>query len=976
MIKKLLPAVLALSVIVAPLPGPATSTVALAVTARAAGVSLPVEQFTLENGLKVYLSPNPQEPRFSARVVINAGAKRDPVESTGIAHYLEHMLFKGTDELGTVDYAKEKPLLDEITRLYDEHSREEDETKRLALLKQINQLAIKSSQYAIPGEFDRLYNRLGAQGLNAYTSHESTVYEVDLPKNRLEHWAMIESERFKDPVFRLFQSELETVYEEKNRSMDNKEWALNEAVNAQLYQKHPYGQNTVLGTIESLKNPSLSKMYAFYHRYYVPNNMALVLSGDFDPREARTLIKKYFSAWKRSDVPQYQPPREAPIEGIRKVTVPYKGEEKTMIAFRTAPYASEDRAALRMIDMLLDNNETGLINLDLVKPQKVRAAGSFPDIETDGGVQYLWGIPAPGQSLAEVDKLLLGQLEKIKKGAFDETLMQGIALGEEIRTKRGLESNEGRVGVLIDSFLKGRSPAGILADTAKLRLLKKQDVMRVARKYFGSDYVLGWRVDQEPSFPKITKPELEKVALNPNQQSDFVSKAEKLAAVPIQPRWVNFGKDFQVKNYDLGVLQYHVTNPVNDLFNLTISYDYGDKHYPNFSRLMGELNAAGTYKLSSDEVAKKFYAMGVSYSFEVGDYDFQVKLSGIDEQFEPAVALIEQVLWHARLDENRLKAKVENWIKTREDKMKDGPTVRSALRNYILFGARSPFVDRPTNQALRQLSIKDYPRMVEQLRKQNFEIQYSGRLPMDRVTSLLKKYHEPRRIAVPLLKPRPQPAVTYEDWHDKPVKIFFTHHPSVQAHLDLVLPGDEVNPRERALCDLYDEYIDGGMGAIMFQEVREARSLAYSTYAQYSLGGRLGDRDQMQAYIGTQADKAVEALKLFIELMKTPPRSQAQFERALMSLINQYGTNVIPFRSVPGTVRRWADLGLDADPRPARLADLKEKKLDDVFGYLQAKIASRPLTFTLVGDRTKLDMASLKKLGDLEEVPLERLFTN
>ena len=166
--------------------------------------SMQVIEHTLENGLTVYLSPNHEEPRFYAEIITRAGSKHDPNTNTGLAHYLEHLLFKGTSSFGTVDYEKEKVLLDEITQLYETRSKETNETKRGEIYEKINEVSANAAALAIPNEMDRAYSDMGGKGINAHTWHEETVYKVDLPGNRLEHWAKIESERFANPVFRLF----------------------------------------------------------------------------------------------------------------------------------------------------------------------------------------------------------------------------------------------------------------------------------------------------------------------------------------------------------------------------------------------------------------------------------------------------------------------------------------------------------------------------------------------------------------------------------------------------------------------------------------------------------------------------------------------------------------------------------------------------------------------------------------------------
>lgn len=935
---------------------------------------LQTEIFTLTNGLKVYLHRNPEKPRFYAQIVINAGSKHDPAEATGIAHYLEHMLFKGTDELGTQDYAKEKPLLEQIDALYEQHFHSTDEKQRQALRKQINQLSVAASQYAIPGELDSLYARLGAEGLNAYTSQEETVYMVDMPANRLEQWAKVESERFQDPVFRLFQSELETVYEEKNISLDDKDDILWEAVAARLYKKHPYGQQTTLGSVEHLKNPSLQKMYAFYQRYYVPNNMALVISGDIDLKQARTIIEKYFSVWKPREVPPFIPPREMPLQGREQVDVDYQGEEKVMLAFPTVPYGHPDHDALMMIDMLLDAGEFGLITLNLVQPQKVRAAGSFPWINRDGGSQHLYAIPREGQSLEEVEQLLLEQIERIKQGQFDEKQMQGVALDFEITQKRRLETNQGRAALLTESFLKGQSLETLLSAPQRMRQLTKEQVVAVAWRYFGPHYVVGRRHDRPYQFPKIEKPVLEKMQLSPHQRSSFVKAIEALPTVPIQPRWVDYRKDFKITSFAPGVLFYTARNPNSDLFDFTISYDFGDKHQPGFCTVMDELNFAGTDTLTAFEVSRRFFELGVKANFSCGDYGFLMSLKGLDEHLEPALKLAEQVLWSARLDEARFQGKIANILADRADERKDPKVLRQALRNYIRFGQDSSYLSRLSAAALKKLSTAQYPVFRDQLRKQNFKIFYTGQLPREKVEALVHQYHQPQDIPVPLLNPRLAPELKLIERHRKPVKIYFLHHPSVQSQIDLIIPSETVQPEQMLLSYLYNEYMDGGMGAIMFQEVREARALAYSTWATYLNGNRLGDQNQMLAYIGTQADKTTEALALLIDLIRKPPRSASHFERAWRALENRYRTEVIDYTQVLGRFQYWSDLGLDRDPRPEEFARLHQLTLDQLFRWIQTRVATQPLTLTVVGDKTRVNLQGLKKLGEVEEIRPEQIF--
>jgi len=930
-----------------------------------------VEHFTLDNGLEVFLTQNNQTPRFLAQIVVKAGSKNDPPEATGMAHYLEHMLFKGSEELGTTNFEKEKPLLDEITKLYDQRFLEKDNKKIEAFDKKINELSIEVSKYAVAGELNNLYNRLGEQGLNAFTSNEETVFTVDLPNNRLEQWAMIESNRFAKPIFRLFQSELENVFEEKNISLDDRTDILWEAIAKQLYKNHPYRHET-LGEVEHIKNPSLSKMYEFYRKNYVPNNMAIVISGDIDLAKTKEVITKYFSSWKKGDEPKFDIPKEEDIKGVEKVSVNYKGEEKVMMAFRTVPYKHEDKAALSLIDMLLDSGEVGVIKQNLVNPQKLRSAGSFPVVNNDYGAEYIYGLLNKGQTHEEVQKLLLDQIDLIKQGKFSDENLKAIILNYEIDQKKSLEHNDSRVSRIVNSVITDTTVEDSFKFIDKLKKVTKEDIIKVANKYFNDNYVVGYLNDKEYKFPKITKPSIKKVSLNPNQKSEFAKSVESFKVEPIQPRWVDYKKDFKVKNIGTGVLLYYVYNPLNDIFNLSIGYDYGDKHYKNFCPVMDELNFASVGDLKAEDVRNDFYKMGISNGFSCGNYGFSFSISGLDSQLEKGLELSEKLLWNAKLDEEVFKNKIKNAINSRDDEKKDMDTLDSALLSYVNYGEKSGFLERSTKNELMKLSTSEYPKMIEKLKEQNFTVYYSGQLPIEKVEAIVKKYHQPSEVDVPLLNGRKSPPIELVKRENKGVKIYFLNYKSAQSHLYMVIPGKEFNETEIPVNKLFNNYIYN----TVYQEIRESRSLAYSTWAAYYQGGRLGDQDMMLGYIGTQNDKLVTALSAFVSLFKNPPKNLEYFESSKRLLDNSYRTAYIGFRGVVGSVLSWGDRGFAKDPRPEFMNQINTMTYDDMKKYFDDKISSKNFTFVVVGDKTKIDMKKLKQIGNVEEVNMKTIFTD
>ncbi len=595
----------------------------------------------LPNGLTIYLSPNHEQPRISAWIAVRTGSKNDPPTTTGLAHYLEHMLFKGTTKLGTIDYEKEKPHLDRIVDLYEQHFKATDPKERERLYKEIDKENLAASQYEVPNEIDKIYHRLGFRDLNAFTSDEETVYVVDMPANRLDVWARVESQRFEQPVFRLFQSELEAVYEEKNRSLDNAERIINEAMNKKLYPEHPYGTQTTLGEIEHLKNPSLARMYKYFHEHYLPNNMAIALSGDFDEKQALDVLTRAFSPWQAKPLPpQGAWPLPKP-KGRELVEVKYEAEEKVQISWLTVPYLHPDADALAVMDMLMDNSAAGLLNLRLNQAQLVKASGSSPDFYNDAGDWSVWAVPKRGQTLEQAEALLMDTVAALKRGEFTDDDLKAVITAFEVSEKQRLESNEARVGTMANSFVRYEDWAHAVHHLDRLRGVTREDVMRVANKYLTDDRVVGYRRNGKPELPSIAKPGFTHIDIDDARESAFAADVEKMPAKPIEPRWLVDGRDYSTAKLRAGKL-YAARNPFNDLFQLTLSFDRGSKQERDLCAAFALLDLSGAGKLSADEYKKKLFGLGTSIGYGCGEQESSVSLTGLESNLWPSLELLQE----------------------------------------------------------------------------------------------------------------------------------------------------------------------------------------------------------------------------------------------------------------------------------------------------------------------------------------------
>ena len=326
------------------------------------GDAMQTRIYTLNNGLKVYMSVNKERPRLQANIVVRTGSRNDPAETTGLAHFLEHLMFKGTQRFGTTDYAKEKPYLDEIERRYEQYRTLTDPVLRRTAYHQIDSISQLAAQYNIPNEYDKLMSSIGSEGTNAYTSNDVTCYVENIPSNEIDNWARIQADRFQNMVIRGFHTELEAVYEEKNISMasdGSKEYA---ALWKLLTPTHPYGTQTTIGEQEHLKNPSIVNIKNYFHRYYVPNNVAIVLAGDFNPDETIAIIDKYFGQWKPStNLTRPEFPVQPKITAQRDTTVIGQDAENLMMAWRFKGDNDMQSDTLDIVRRMLYNGQAGLI---------------------------------------------------------------------------------------------------------------------------------------------------------------------------------------------------------------------------------------------------------------------------------------------------------------------------------------------------------------------------------------------------------------------------------------------------------------------------------------------------------------------------------------------------------------------------------------------------------------------------------------
>ncbi len=927
-----------------------------------------VHIYQLDNGLQVYLTANREEPRFYAELVVRAGSKHDPQDATGIAHYLEHMLFKGSRQLGTLDFAKEQVHLDRIEALYEQHFHETDPDKRAQIYAQINEENQLAAQYAIPNELDRLYTGMGERALNAHTWVEETVYKVDLPANRLEQWAKVEAERFHQPVFRLFQTELETVYEEKNRSMDNKDRVIRNAVQEQLYKNHPY-RNTTLGSVDHLKNPSLARMYEFYHSYYVPNNMAIAISGDIDLERTIELIDREFSLWQTKKLPKQAQWKEPKIKEVERVEVTYPGEEYVLLAVRTAPRTHKDAEVLQIIDMILDNSTAGLINLNLNQQQRVREAGSYPWLHNDHGAQYLWGIPKQDQTLAEVEQLLWEQIELIKSGQFDDWIIPAIVTDFKKNYKQRLEGNGPRVSLMRDSYLSFEKWDHAVATLERMGELRKKDIVKVANKYFKKGYVVGYRRDGQIDIPSIDKPPIDKIDIDPSRQSAFSASITELEFEEIEPSYVVPGKDYSKEEFRDGVQLYHAHNPLNDLFSFEISIDTGSLADRRLDIARDLIDKVATPRFSSEDLKKEWYKLGSDFNINIGDQQTTISISGLDENFSASLALLVETLRQPATDDATLDELKQIILTKREDAVKDQRTIHQALYRYHRLGDKAYYRRVLSNEQVQALGRDELLALTRSLLDYEQTLSYTGTLPAAQLKTILTQHYP-----LPADLTGTPPHQILKNFQPEKTQIYFFNKEMAQAQVRIEFGDVPYTASLEPAVELFNDYFYGGMAGIVFQEIREARALAYSVGALYYNGGEKDEYNLMVGAMGTQADKTPEAVGALVGLLDDMPVSEERFTAAQGSVVSKYRTERLGFRQVLGSVRDWERKQVPVDPRPWRFEQIRTADLHTVLDFHSEHIQGRAKLISITGDKSKIDMEALGEHGEIIEIGLDDLF--
>jgi zinc protease len=945
-----------------------------------AGDPLAVKQFVLANGLTVLLSENHEQAEVFGAVVVRTGGKNDPADNTGMAHYLEHMLFKGTQSLGTSNWAAEQPLQVELVELFERHKQATSADQRAAIQAEIAETVAQTYAYAIPNELDKMLGEIGSTGVNAFTTEDETVYYNRFPASQIDPWLAIYAHRFVDPVFRLFPTELEAVYEEKNVTMDRFEVRLYERFIEAAFPDHPYGTQSVIGETEHLKSPSLVAMQDYFDRYYVANNMALVLSGDFDAEAIMPIIAERFGTWRRGPDPQPRTGTVEPFVGRELVKLRITPVRVGAYAFRTPTPRDPDYAALQVMRELLSNDQgSGYIDT-LVSEGKILIALPFPITFADHGLDIVFFAPRIfGQSFKRAEGLVLDQFRRIAAGEFDEATMLAIRDGLRRAEDRQWEDNEDRALALADSFVRRDSWQGYLDYREQLSQVSREDVMRVAASYFGDDHLaLRSRLGIHKP-PRLTKPSYPAVEPQVGAQSSFYAQVMARPSAPPKLDYVEFDRATSSTGFARavettpiaeGVVLRSNQNPFNDTYSLDLVFGVGSDRYPELEVAAEYVERIGTREHSPTGLRERLSLLGTSMAISVTQDRMHVRLTGPEQQLGPALALLDGVLREPVADPKRWKALRREHRALERVERNDPGELAAAARQFAMYGPNSSYLRGYGRRGLAKLDPNELLDAWARAQTYALEIRYTGQQSASEVAERVREsltLSGPREPEVEFVHyPRVLPA--------RDTVYFLPHRKLIQTQLMFVVDGDPVEPSQHAVANAYGEYMGGGMGGLVFQEIREFRALAYSAWAGFLRDDTPIQAGYLVAGAGCQADKTQETIEVMLDLIRTRPDKTERMDALRSSLIRGLEALGPDFRELQSTIAYWQKRGYTEDPREHLLDAYATTQFADIEAFHAAQIAGRPVTLVVVGDPRRVDKRELARFGELIELREREIF--
>ena len=917
-------------------------------------------EYKLDNGLRVMLWEDHNQPDVAGYVVVRAGAIDEPADYTGLAHYLEHMLFKGTQKIGALDWEKEKPIYDSIIDLYDKYSETTDPKVREQLATQINECSMRQAKISSLDDFFFLYSMIGATDLNAGTSYDQTMYFSNFPAAEMYRWLNVSSERLINPVFRTFQAELENVFEEYNMYANDLSSQVNDKLRSDVFKGCPY-ERDIIGLPEHLKNPSLSKLIEFFETWYVPNNMALILVGDFDTEKAKPMIQETFSRLQPKELPERPTYPEISFEGNPSKHYNLGYNPQVCWIYNGVKEGDPDADALEFVCALLSNGSIGLLD-------KLNINGDVSSVFARSDARRITGriminaIPYydANQQMFESDKatkaIVMKEVEKIKNGEIDDALIANVKRMYAQSNKIHEESSSAKLWSLVYAAIYDKPTEYYIGQAERIQNLTKEEIVRVAKKYFDAPCMTLSFDENSKTMKANTLPKPNIKPVEPSRDETEYAKAFKQLPHEEIKRTFNDFNDVEISKISDNVKLRYTKNDKNDLFTLTLRYGVGEHDMPLLpfaASLMNNAGIMGNPATEGKDFKQMMAELGANVSYGCNDSYFYINISGEDGNMNKIMNLVNRQLLMPYLEQKQLDAIKGSIFYSRLSRQKRPTVQKAALRQYAMYGKNSDYLDEVPFADIWGLGLPKIQSLLSEARSYALDIFYCGTMPKDKLIAEMP-LTEGMKPAKPLY-------VKDMQKYDKPTVLFLPNSNAQQADIYFFINGRPYDIASNVQSNAFNLYLSGSFCGIIMYEIREKRSMAYTALGYDTKPGLPGKDCYFYGYVGTQSDKVNDAISVYMDILNNMPKDSTNME-SIRAQLRQAGQVSKPsMRDKAEVFEYWQRLGYNDDPAKINAATIDAATFADIDKFYEDNIKGKPITIILTGDPKKIDMKAIEK---------------
>lgn len=940
----------------------------------AAGQGL--KAFKLKNGLTVYIWEDNTKPDVFGMVGIRTGAANDPEQYTGLAHYLEHVMFKGTQKIGALDWEKEAPLYEQIIAKYDEMADATDPTQKAALSKEINELTIEAAKYSSTSEVWNLLEGMGGKEVNAATGMDLTFYHNSFPAYQINKWLEISSQRFINPVFRSFQPELETVYEEYNRSKDNIARTRSEFIDSKAYEGHPYSRS-VIGLGEHLKNPRLSQLIKFYEDWYTANNMVLIIAGNISADKIKGRIASTFGKLPQKENPARKQYGDLSIKGRKQYSAKIGNYPSSCLVFNGVPSGHEDEIPLQIaLDLLSNNSGTGALDKLSIDGELTFASARLESQREVGRIKVDFmplydNAQRRYESNKSAEKKVTKAIQQIANGEVEDWMVDAIKLNMCRIYDLSMESNESKAESLLEVFINETDLGHLLNYKEEVMNVSIDDIKRVAKTYLNNDCIaLYIEQGKANKGEKIEKPGYASIESPVGQQSLYAQQFKTMPIGHVEENFMDFN-EVQIKNINERSKLLYAQNNENEVFTLTLRYGVGAKEFPQLEVAATLMNNAGIMGLcDAQELKKEMGNLNVTCNVSASDDYLFVTMQGYESNLVEACQLLSRQIFMPKLDDKQLNRIKGNILGSRQQRKDDVQTLASALNQYLRYGDQSAYITELTDKEVYELQISSLTGDINRAANYEAEIFYTGALPFENVYDILSSN-------LPLVaneKPSVSPSVKPINEVKENTVYFLPNSDAEQAQIFFFMPTLEYNKENDVLIDAFYQYFSGSFNGLVLNELREKRSMVYTAYGAVAKPVLPENPCYFVGQIGTQNDKANEALALYMDLIRNMPEYPERIDNVKSFLKQEALTTHPEFRNKAQTFEYYKRMGYNQDPAIENIPKIENLSFEELLAFYNENIKNQPIAIGIMGNPKIINQEELKKFGKVVRLNEKRLF--